>query len=117
MLAAAERTGGVTPEIARAVVEDVFPQAAEAMPLSPKIDPHVPFSLTMAEAIKNQAIPTEVNQQIAPVQPSGNVGKAFEEAVVKDLLGVGDRLRDEIRLIMRANEELYTDDHGSAAEG
>jgi PBSX family phage portal protein len=117
MLAAAERTGGVTPEIARAVVEDVFPQAAEAMPLSPKIDPHVPFSLTMAEAIKNQAIPTEVNQQIAPVQPSGNVGKAFEEAVVKDPLGVGDRPRDEIRLIMRANEELYTDDHGSAAEG
>lgn len=68
MLTSAERTGAITPRIARAVVEDVFPTAAE-LPSS-KIDQDTPYSLQLAEAMKNQASPTEPNQNGPPALPA-----------------------------------------------
>lgn len=109
MLSAAERTGGVTPRISRQVVEDVFQSAVDAPALDPeKFDPDVPFSLTMAEAVKAQggtAGPTEVNQTIAPVQPSADVAKAeYDRAVIRELLDLGDRASEEIRRALRARD-------------
>lgn len=105
MLASAERTGGITPRLSRAIVEDVFPAATELPPLdSAKFDPDVPFSLTMANAVKNMADPTEVNQQVAPVQPGmdgkaagAHFGKSYLDAVVADLLDLGHAADTELQ--------------------
>jgi len=110
MLSVVERTGGLTPRIARSVVEDVFPSAAEAPPLdSEKFDPDVPFSLTLAERMKNLADPTEPNQTTAPVM--GARGDAVTQradpepkADEGDLFGV--HLRRLIDVSGRANAEL-----------
>jgi PBSX family phage portal protein len=103
MLTAAERTGAITPRLARAIVEDVFPGASEAPPLDPRVNPDLPFSLTMAEAVKNQAQTTEVNQQVAPVQASGVV-KAIRDDLIADLLATGDRAATELRRLLRRDE-------------
>lgn len=98
MLASAERTGGVTPRIARQVVVDVFPGAAEAPPVEAGgIDPDVPFSLQMADAVKNQAMPTEVNQQVAPVQPGIGKSMSDEADAIVRYLDLGDAASVELR--------------------
>lgn len=68
MAATAERTGGMTPRISRAIINEMVPAASE-LPEAKDIDLDVPFSLTMAEKVKSQADPTEVNQVGPPVQP------------------------------------------------
>jgi capsid portal protein len=54
VLMAAERTGGLTPAIARAILSDVMNRPLPPIDAS-KVDPDVPFSLQMAAAVKNQA--------------------------------------------------------------
>lgn len=48
----AERTGGMTPALARRIVGDIMGQA---LPEVTGIDPNVPFSIQLAERVKNQA--------------------------------------------------------------
>lgn len=105
ILASAERTGGVTPRLSRLMIEDVFPAAGD-LPSIKGVDPDVPFSLQMAEAVKNMALPGEPGQQIAPVVPpivpkgpkaeDSALSKSFRDELVHDLLGFGDRLATEI---------------------
>src|SRR5690606_7300353 len=61
ILADAEKTGGMTPAIARTILEDILsldlPDFPEGFPKD------LPFSLTMAEAVKNMADPAEPGQQ------------------------------------------------------
>jgi PBSX family phage portal protein len=65
MLSGAEKTGGMTPRIARRMLEDVLGQELPPLPLkSDTFDPDQPFSLSMAEAVKNKADPTEPGQQV-----------------------------------------------------
>lgn len=76
ILAMMERTGANTPRLARAIAEDFFPQAEEVPPPNPKIvDPDVPFTLQMAEKVKNLAKPGEITQQSVGGQavPPGNI--------------------------------------------
>lgn len=108
MLTAAERTGGVTPRIARDVVRDIFPAAATAPPIDPaKLDPDKPYSLTMAVEVRNTggaAGPAEATQTVAPVFGHGNpreVVKADHVDTVEALLNMGDRAADEIRRSLR----------------
>jgi PBSX family phage portal protein len=68
MAATAERTGGMTPRISRTLINEMSPAAAD-LPEAKGIDLDTPFSLTMAEMVKSQADPTEVNQIGPPVQP------------------------------------------------
>jgi PBSX family phage portal protein len=114
MLAAAERTGGITPRISRQVIEDVFKEASDAPAIDPnKLDPDQPFSLTMAEAVKNTggpAGPTEIGQTIAPVQPSGQVAKAHRNATIVDLLDLGNRASEEILRAVRTVGSVEGDD-------
>jgi len=103
MLAQGERTGGVTPRLARLVIEDVFKNAADIPDLDPsKFDPDQPFSLTMADRVKNTggtAGPTEIGQTVAPVQPSAQdeVAKAWRQATIMDLVGIGNAAQAEIQ--------------------
>lgn len=66
ILAGAEKTGGITPRIARFIIEDILgvdlPDFIEDFPAD------VPFSLTMAEAVKNKADPTEPGQQVTALK-------------------------------------------------
>lgn len=66
ILAKAEKTGGMTPRIARQMLEDIM---GTELPTFPKgFDPDVPFSLTMAEAVKNKAEAVEPGQQVTALK-------------------------------------------------
>jgi len=71
ILGGAEKTGGMTPEIARDILEDIL--GKELPPLTREIPSDVPFSLTMAEAVKNQADPAEPGQQVTALKAVSDV--------------------------------------------
>jgi PBSX family phage portal protein len=62
----AEKTGGVNPMIARMIMERVLGVPLGDFPTG--FDATVPFSLTMAEAVKNMADPTEPGQQVTAIK-------------------------------------------------
>ena len=66
ILIGAEKTGGMTPRIARAVLEDIL--GIDLPPFDEGFPADTPFSQTMAEAVKNQADPTEVGQQVTALK-------------------------------------------------
>lgn len=66
ILAGAEKTGGMTPKIARLLLEDIL--GIELPEFTSGYDPNVPFSLTMAEAVKNQADASEPGQQVTALK-------------------------------------------------
>jgi PBSX family phage portal protein len=63
LLVAAEKAGGMTPRIATQIVSDIL-GSAPIEKWGEGIDPDQPFSLTIAERVKNQADPTEPGQQV-----------------------------------------------------
>lgn len=95
VLTGAEKAGGTTPRIARMILEDIL--GRDLGPISTKIEADVPFSLQMAEAVKNQAPANEVGQQVTALKNLGVVDQSFAE-----LLGLSssseaipsDRLED-----------------------
>lgn len=72
ILAGAEKTGGMTPRIARRVLEEVLGAELPEMPKGFPAD--VPFSLTMAEAVKNLAQPNEPGQQVTALKALKDLG-------------------------------------------
>jgi len=66
ILAGAEKTGGMTPRIARQVLSDIL--GVELPDFPDDFDADVPFSLTMAEAVKNEADATEPGQQVTALK-------------------------------------------------
>lgn len=84
ILAGAEKTGGMTPAIARGILQDIL---STELPEFPKEFPKdIPFSLTMAEAVKNKADASEPGQQVT----------ALKGATVKDTLkALGFNVGDE----------------------
>lgn len=66
ILAGAEKTGGITPRIARTILEDIL--GRELPPFPDDFEADVPFSLTMAEAVKNLADPTQPGQQVTALK-------------------------------------------------
>ena len=98
ILAGAEKTGGMTPRIARMVLEDIL--GRELADFTEGFDPDVPFSLTMAEAVKNQADPTEPGQQVTALKRLKLLSELVgEEAgggmVVQTLLDLRKTLEDQ----------------------
>lgn len=65
VMAAAERSGAMTPRIAHAMVEDIM---GKELPKPRNIDLDKPFSATMAEAVQNQAKANEVGQQVTALK-------------------------------------------------
>lgn len=66
ILGAGEKTGGMTPRIARLMLEDIL--GRELPPFAKDFDPDMPFSLLMAEAVKNKADPAEPGQQVTALK-------------------------------------------------
>jgi PBSX family phage portal protein len=91
MLAAAEKTGGLTPQIARDVMSDVL---NEDLGKVTAIDAEVPFTIQVAEAAKNTA---PVNQgTVAPIKSMDG------GAVIESLL----TLRTDIQKALQAKEGI-----------
>lgn len=66
VMAAAERSGAMTPRRATAMIEDIMGE--KMPPLDPSINPDIPFSQQMAEAVQNKAKPNEVGQQVTALK-------------------------------------------------
>ena len=85
ILAGAEKTGGMTPRIARHVLQEVLSQD---LPEFPKDFPSdVPFSLTMAEAVKSETDPSEPGQTVTALKKKTN---AATIEILKSLNILGD---------------------------
>jgi PBSX family phage portal protein len=69
ILGGSEKTGGMTPRIARFLLEDIL--GADLPNFAADFPADVPFSMTMAEAVKNQAQPTEPGQQVTALKALG----------------------------------------------
>lgn len=89
IMANAERSGGMTPRQAVAMVSDILGREL-ALPQGIKLD--VPFSLQMAEAVKNQAAPNEVGQQVTALKSASPALGMW----VEGLLGVRTQLEEEL---------------------
>jgi len=68
ILSGSEKTGGVTPRIARLILEDILSMKLPEFKDDPRFDPDLPFSLLMAEMVKNKADPTEPSQQVVALK-------------------------------------------------
>lgn len=73
ILAGAEKTGGMTPEIARVLLEDIL--GIDLPPFPQDFNSKVPFSQTMAEAVKNNADPAEPGQQVTALKTLETIEK------------------------------------------
>jgi capsid portal protein len=101
ILSGAEKTGGMTPRIARIVLEDILGQELPPLKLTDRFDPDMPFSLLMAEAVKNLGQPNEVGQQVTALKALGydfnasEPGPSVETVVLKHLESMRKRLETE----------------------
>jgi len=77
ILAGAEKTGGMTPRIARTILEDILSADLPDFPADFPAD--TPFSLTMAEAVKNKAEPNEPGQQVTALKRLWDVDDTVSE--------------------------------------
>jgi capsid portal protein len=77
ILAGAEKTGGMTPRIARVMLEDIL--SAELPDFPSDFPSDVPFSLTMAEAVKNKAEASEPGQQVTALKRLWDIDDDVDE--------------------------------------
>lgn len=95
ILAGSEKSGGITPRIARKILEDIL---GEELPPFPEDFPaDVPFSMTMAEAVKNKADPSEPGQQVTALKMvdalTSSSSDRISNRVIDTLLDVRDKLQ------------------------
>jgi PBSX family phage portal protein len=93
ILAGAEKTGGMTPRIARQVLQGILGRDLPEFEKDPKFqfNPDIPFSLTMADAVKNMADASEPGQQVTAIKNKVNVLKSM--GIIDDqseILDLGD---------------------------
>lgn len=104
ILVAAERTGGLTPRIARNIISDIL--GRDLPEIDPaKLDPDIPFSLQVAEKVKNQAAMETGTPEI------GSQATALKSltlrGLVSSLLAGRDDLEEEMTALLqkRGNTE------------
>jgi len=92
----AEKTGAMTPRIARRIIEDIMNQSLGDLPPEPGFPLDIPFTLTMAEKVKNKAamsVPTQVApESVEAVKSKGGV----VQTTVETLLGIRRKLETEL---------------------
>jgi hypothetical protein len=96
----------MTPRIARMVLEDIL--GRELPPFPDDFRPDLPFSLAMAEAVKNQADVTEPGQQLTALKRLSLLTELVGEetgggVIVETLLALRKSLEDEW------SSELFTE--------
>jgi len=96
ILSGAERTGGITPRIARIVLEDIL--SIELPPFPEDFNPDIPFSLTMAEAVKNMGNPVEPGQSVTALKGLVDVAK---------LTGTTHPLIDALMILRKGFEDAW----------
>lgn len=71
LLVAAEKTGAMTPRIGTEIITDILGRPrVEKWPEG--VNPDIPFSLQMAEAVKNKASPVEPGQQVTAIKSNSS---------------------------------------------
>lgn len=105
ILASSEKTGGMTPRIARFMLEDILgidlPNFAKGFPAD------IPFSVTMAEAVKNQAQPTEPGQQVTAIKTLKSLGLLTDDDELDvSALGIEDLDEDDPESVMEVAKRL-----------
>lgn len=98
ILAGAEKTGGMTPRIARALLEEILGRELPDFPEGFEADQ--PFSLLMAQAVKNLGQPNEPGQQVTAIKAL--LGEESEWS--------GNPLMDHLIAVNEAYEKLWTKD-------
>jgi capsid portal protein len=80
VMSTAERSGGMTPKLARKIIADILGLDEHSLPpLDPSIKPDVPFTIQVAEAVKNEAEP---GHQLA-VKSMSDLGSSTVMALLK----------------------------------
>lgn len=119
MLATSEKTGGMTPFIARFILEGILGQ--DLPPFPEKFDQHMPFSLLMAEAVKNKADPTEPGQQVTAIKSDGTVDGDVLITLLKKVLSPKDPLIEHLVSLQTEIEKQWSadldEDHDHNEEG
>lgn len=109
ILGGSEKTGGMTPRIARFMLEDILgvdlPDFAAGFPAD------IPFSLTMAEAVKNQAEPTEPGQQVTALKKLGLLTDDGDLDLSD--LGLEDLDEDDPASVMEVAKRLLSLNHAA----
>lgn len=107
ILAGSEKTGGITPRIARSILEDIL--SVELPDFPPDFPADVPFSMTMAEAVKNLAQPNEPGQQVTALKATLKaLGFEAAEINVGTQEGEGDGVLFEAQCTKCGNTELVS---------
>lgn len=96
ILAGAEKTGGMTPRRADVVLEDILGRELPPFAKDERFNLDLPFSLSMAEAVKNMADAAEPGQQVTALKRlaalAGGEGSAAD--IVKGLLALRSQLEE-----------------------
>lgn len=99
ILSGAEKTGGMTPRIARRMLEEIL---GSELPQFPKDFPaDLPFSMLMAEAVKNKADPTEPGQQVTAIK------NMRDEDFLNTALRIRERLEREWQEAMKGSCDAH----------
>lgn len=97
ILNSSEKTGAMTPRIAHSIIEDVF---GRDLPIPQNVGLDTPYSLQMAEAVKNMADPTEPGQQFTAIKRDYDQVLFHASAALdngEDVESVADALLDYAR--------------------
>jgi PBSX family phage portal protein len=86
VLTGAEKAGGTTPRIARMILEDIL--GRDLGGFDPTINPDIPFSLQMADAVKNKALPNEPGQQLTALKTMLGIDPDSTLSAALDLVGL-----------------------------
>lgn len=92
ILSGAEKTGGMTPRRADIVLRDILGRDLPDFAEDERFNIDLPFSLSMAEAVKNQADPTQPGQQVTAMKLRTVTGMA------NGVPGIVETINDLIKL-------------------
>lgn len=108
ILGAAEKTGALTPRIAHMMLEEVLGRELPPIDAS-KLDPDVPFSLQMAEKVKNMSAAEttggggfELGNQV--VAQKSLVARVLKRRLMGTVAGMRDELEDQLYAAMFGEE-------------
>lgn len=105
ILAGSEKTGGMTPRIARYMLEDIL--GVDLPDFAAEFPADTPFTLTMAEAVKNLAQPNEPGQQVTAIKTLKSLGLLSEDGDLQlSDLGIEDLNEDDPESVVEVAKKL-----------